>query len=253
MTRKDESPIKAEPTRRRSVRGLADGDCIRVWMALVAPEVVMRSAGNFHPQWGYLAPAPSFLRGARVVLVATAVGATAGAAVVVSLLERPGADADNSIAAHALVTSTPISAAASPVATSAATTTPASIAAAPASKPVLAQAPADAAAPQAGQSQSASPSPVLANSSDAASAGSAPSTTPAAQSVPLAHAEAAATAESKPAASAKRGRRRRTASNEPVRRWQGENVWKRRRWRDHGFTPFSRLFSSRTGSSDYQN
>jgi hypothetical protein len=208
----------------------------------------MRSAGNFHPQWGYLAPAPSFLRGARVVLVATAVGATAGAAVVVSLLGRPGADADNSIAAHALVTSTPVSAAA--VSTSAATSTPASIAAAPVGKPVLAQAPADAAAPQAGQSRPASPRPVLA--SDAASAGSAPSTTPAAQSTPLAHAEAAATAESKPVAPAKRVRRRRTASNEPVRRWQGENVWRRRRWRDHGFTPF-RLFSSRTGSSDYPN
>ena len=40
----------------------------------------MRSAGNFSPEWGYLAPAPSFMRTARVVLVATAVGATAGAA-----------------------------------------------------------------------------------------------------------------------------------------------------------------------------
>ncbi len=39
----------------------------------------MRSAANFHPEWGYLAPAPSFIRTARVVLVATAVGATVGA------------------------------------------------------------------------------------------------------------------------------------------------------------------------------
>jgi hypothetical protein len=204
----------------------------------------MRSAGNFHPQWGYLAPAPSFLRGARIVVVAMAVGATAGAAVVVSLLGRPGADADNSIAAHALVTSAPVSAAASPVSTSAA------VVAAPASKPVLAQAPADAAA---AQSQPASPKPVSPNASDAASANSAPST-PATASAPLAHAEAAATAESKPAAPAKRlaGRRHRTASNESVRRWQGENVWRRRHWRDNGFTPF-RLFSSRTGSSDYPN
>jgi hypothetical protein len=38
----------------------------------------MRSAGNFSPEWGYLAPAPSFARTARVVLVATAIGATAG-------------------------------------------------------------------------------------------------------------------------------------------------------------------------------
>ena len=35
----------------------------------------MRYAGNFHPEWGYLAPAPNFIRTARVILVATAVGA----------------------------------------------------------------------------------------------------------------------------------------------------------------------------------
>jgi hypothetical protein len=214
----------------------------------------MRSARNFHPQWGYLAPAPSFLRGARVVLVATAVGATAGAAVVVSLLERPGADTDNSIAAHALVTSSPVSAAASPVSTSAAvaTGTPSPIAAAPAGKPVLAQAPADAAVAQPVQSQPASPKPVLANAADAASAIGATSTTPA--SAPLAHSEAAATAESKPAAPAKRfSRRHRTASNVPVRRWQSEGAWRRRRPRDNGFNPFFKLFSSRTGASDYPN
>ena len=65
----------------------------------------MRSAGNFSPEWGYLAPAPSFMRTARVVLVATAVGATAGAGVVVSLIDRPAADGNKtSLAAHALVT-----------------------------------------------------------------------------------------------------------------------------------------------------
>ena len=53
----------------------------------------MRSAGNFSPEWGYLAPAPSFMRTARVVVVATAIGATAGAGVVLSLLDRP-ADGD---------------------------------------------------------------------------------------------------------------------------------------------------------------
>jgi hypothetical protein len=69
----------------------------------------MRSAGNFHPEWGYLAPAPSFMRTARVVLVAMAIGATAGAAVIISLVQRPAADAANtSIAAHALVTSVPV-------------------------------------------------------------------------------------------------------------------------------------------------
>jgi hypothetical protein len=52
----------------------------------------MRSAGNFSPEWGYLAPAPSFMRTARVVLVATAVGATAGAGVVLSLIDHPEAE-----------------------------------------------------------------------------------------------------------------------------------------------------------------
>src|ERR1051326_7751249 len=68
----------------------------------------MRSAGNFHPEWGYLAPAPSFMRTLRIALVATAIGASAGAAVVVSLVARPGSgSADSSIAAHALVTGAP--------------------------------------------------------------------------------------------------------------------------------------------------
>src|SRR5262245_46692704 len=142
----------------------------------------MRSAGNFHPQWGYLAPAPSFLRSARIVLVATAVGATAGAAVVVSLLERPGADADNSIAAHALVTSAPV-AAAPPVL---ATGTPAPAAPMHASEGLLAQAPAGAATPQPAQSQPTSPKPVLVNA-DSAAANNAPPPTPSTQPAPLAH------------------------------------------------------------------
>ena len=49
----------------------------------------MRLGGNVHPEWGYLAPAPGFMRTVRIVLVATAVGATAGASVVLSLAERP--------------------------------------------------------------------------------------------------------------------------------------------------------------------
>jgi hypothetical protein len=60
----------------------------------------MRFAGNFHPEWGYLAPAPSFLRTARVALVAAAVGATAGAGVVLSLTDRP---VETSVAARTLV------------------------------------------------------------------------------------------------------------------------------------------------------
>jgi len=46
----------------------------------------MRHAMNFHPEWGCLAPAPSFLRTMRTVLVATAVGATAGGGVVLSVV-----------------------------------------------------------------------------------------------------------------------------------------------------------------------
>ena len=60
----------------------------------------MRYAGNFHPEWGYLAPAPNFVRTARVVLVATAIGATAGAGVVFSLIGR--ADTETSVAARTL-------------------------------------------------------------------------------------------------------------------------------------------------------
>jgi pyruvate dehydrogenase E2 component (dihydrolipoamide acetyltransferase) len=68
----------------------------------------MRFAGNFHPEWGYLAPAPNFMRTARIVIVATAIGATAGAAVVLSLAERsaPGAVADAGktlVVVHSLV------------------------------------------------------------------------------------------------------------------------------------------------------
>ena len=45
----------------------------------------MPQAMNFHPEWGCLAPAPSFLRTMRTVLVATAVGLIAGGGVVFSL------------------------------------------------------------------------------------------------------------------------------------------------------------------------
>ena len=77
----------------------------------------MRSAGNFSPEWGYLAPAPSFLRTARIVVVATAIGATAGAGVVLSLLDRPAAEGDRTslVAVHAIVTS--VQAATAPAAT----------------------------------------------------------------------------------------------------------------------------------------
>ena len=62
----------------------------------------MRYANNFNPEWGYLAPAPGFTRTARIALVAAAVGASAGGAVVFSLLEGPPA-AETSVAARTLV------------------------------------------------------------------------------------------------------------------------------------------------------
>src|SRR5208283_5348849 len=52
----------------------------------------MCSARNFHPEWGYFAPAPSFVRIVQIVLVATAVGAAAGASVVFSLVGRPATE-----------------------------------------------------------------------------------------------------------------------------------------------------------------
>jgi hypothetical protein len=63
-------------------------------------ENTMRHAGNFHPEWGYLAPAPSFARTARIAIVAAAIGATAGSAVVFSLVDRPGIE--DTVAARTL-------------------------------------------------------------------------------------------------------------------------------------------------------
>jgi hypothetical protein len=51
-------------------------------MSVIIPpfgRLSMRHSEKFHPEWGYLAPAPSFIRTARVVLAATVVGAIAGA------------------------------------------------------------------------------------------------------------------------------------------------------------------------------
>ena len=50
-----------------------------------------RFTGNFHPEWGYPAPAPSFMQQARIIAVSMAVGATAAASVILSLVEgSPG-------------------------------------------------------------------------------------------------------------------------------------------------------------------
>jgi hypothetical protein len=79
---------------------------VRCSIGWALQERVMRSTGNFSPEWGYLAPAPSILRTVRVVLVATAVGATAGAGVVLSLVDHSAGDGDRvAVAAHAIVTS----------------------------------------------------------------------------------------------------------------------------------------------------
>ena len=63
----------------------------------------MHRAGNFNLEWGFLAPAPSFLRTVRVVVVATAIGAMTSAAAVFALMRQPAAE--ESIAARTLVRS----------------------------------------------------------------------------------------------------------------------------------------------------
>jgi hypothetical protein len=69
----------------------------------------MRWAGNLHPEWGHAASVPNRMRNTRIALVATAIGAIGGAAVVVSLIDEPGSGvANTSIAAHALITRTPV-------------------------------------------------------------------------------------------------------------------------------------------------
>jgi hypothetical protein len=225
----------------------------------------MRSAGNFHPEWGYLAPAPGFMRTVRIALVATAIGAVAGAVVVVSLVERPGANDDSSsIASHALVTSAPIVTA--PV-----------VAAAPVSKAVpanVAQAPVQAGVPaqaQQAQAQSAPatalasrPAPLAAANGSGASAGSLPVaavppsrvasastvTSPVAESVPAA--PVAASEEAAVPDDKKVPVKKRRAETYPARRWQSVDA--RKRWRHNsGFGPLLRLFSFRAGSSPFAN
>ena len=61
----------------------------------------MRHTGNFNLEWGYLAPAPSFLRNVRLVVVAGTIAATTSAAVVFALVRQPAAEA--SVAARTLV------------------------------------------------------------------------------------------------------------------------------------------------------
>jgi len=62
----------------------------------------MRHIMTFHPEWGCLAPAPSFRRTVRTVLVATAVGATAGGGVVFAFVDHSAGD-QTSVAERTLV------------------------------------------------------------------------------------------------------------------------------------------------------
>jgi hypothetical protein len=65
----------------------------------------MRHGSNFNPEWGYVAPAPGFMRTVRLIVMAAIIGATAGAAIVFSLLDRPVAE--ESVAARTLVAPDP--------------------------------------------------------------------------------------------------------------------------------------------------
>jgi len=208
----------------------------------------MRSAGNFHPEWGYLAPARSFMRTLRIALVATAIGATAGAVVVVSLVARPGAGtADSSIAAHALVTGVPVVNSASAAVAPAPAPAPAQAAATPASPVAAVPQQTAAPAPIAGASKNptnATPLPQM------AAAPNLPAGTAALQAARIEEPAAAAVHED--AAMAPEGgankkpavKKHRVAGYETLRRWQS----KKPRRGGGGFAPLFRLFSSRSGS-----
>jgi hypothetical protein len=67
----------------------------------------MRNIMTFHPEWGCLAPAPSFMRTVRTVLVATAVGATAGSGVVFAFVNHSAGD-QRSVSERTLVRLIPV-------------------------------------------------------------------------------------------------------------------------------------------------
>jgi hypothetical protein len=206
----------------------------------------MRSAGNFHPEWGYLAPAPSFMRTARIVLVATAIGATAGAAVMISLVQHPGADtADTSIAAHALMTSVQVVAepplAAAPIDEPARAETPAttqSVEAATASPAPAANPLARNAATKANTNTISAP-PVQAPANVAAVPEPAQAATVAETPAAIPNEAVAA-----PEPTAKPTKKHRTAGDDPTHRGQSAG----KRWHNNRpFDPLFRLFSARSG------
>jgi hypothetical protein len=207
----------------------------------------MRSAGNFHPEWGYLAPTPSFVRTLRVALVATAIGATAGAGVVVSLVAHPasGRTADSSIAAHALVTGVPAGNSVSAAAPAPAAA-PAAAVASPAASPQQAASPDEIGAGK--NTANAASAPPAAGAANAAN-GAAPAEVahgeePAAA---LAHEDTAALPEAAPSKKTVT-RKHRASSYEAIRRWQASREAKKPRHGEGGLEPLFRLFSSRTGS-----
>jgi hypothetical protein len=217
----------------------------------------MRSAGNFHPEWGYLAPTPSFARTLRIALVATAVGATAGAGVVVSLVPHhaAGGGTDDSIAAHALVTSVPAASSAAAVAPA----QPAQTAAPPAQTAAVSAQPAAASAQQAipageigaagsvGANAAAPPQGV--GTPDAANGAA-----PAQVAHQVAHVDEPAAAAPNhddtvqlPEAAPSKKKKHRVSGYESIRRWQASREAKKPRYGQGGFEPLFRLFSSRTG------
>ncbi len=142
----------------------------------------MRSAKNFSPEWGYLAPAPSLARTARVVLVATAIGATAGAGVVLSLVERPAEAQKTPIAARAIVTSvreTAVPSVAPTVGTAAVSSPAIAVSAVPAPAPVTASAPPPALKPSASTRTTARAIPQTVNPPPAAPPSTVATATPA--------------------------------------------------------------------------
>jgi hypothetical protein len=79
------------------------------WPQIYLQEATLGVAGNFHPEWGYVAPTPGFMRTVRIVLIATAVGAAVGGGVVVSLVDRTAdATSEDSVAARTLARPGPV-------------------------------------------------------------------------------------------------------------------------------------------------
>jgi hypothetical protein len=233
----------------------------------------MRFAGNFHPEWGYLAPAPSFMRTARVVAVATAIGATAGAAVVLSLAgsSTPGptpgvqADAGNSfVVVHSLVQPAE---AATAVALPSATPV---VAAAPVTVPSAATEPVQANIKANAQAASGAlvPPPPAAQVSAPAASESRTASTPVGPASVAALAEIPPVTEASPAPAADQasfapdqagaidnaGKKQRAADQATQHGAQAAVAPAKRKPEERGLAPLLRhLFSARAGTSYYPN